>query len=391
MSKQFHDKGAFRSGLGSKAGGFVAQKFFHPSNHVNQEKMWLYQQKELEKKKKQEEREMRLAEERKLEEIRKANALLGQGAPSSSKAGGGFKQLGGDQNKGGLQVRGGGGGRLEDMYSDLTMRKNVDNLRPEERASVMETQKRLKKMREDQKRLLGGGGGANGGAGGTTGTSPARPPAGKEVDGTSGGNKDKNEQEFSRELLGGGFSGSDALSSKGVLFLPREGDDGGEEKLGGGTSSPRQRGLEGEAGSNKRQRSRSPSPDADEKVKAASAVHNNIPAAAVAVPSASSSSAPKTIAETGVPPPGAKAEKKEKIASSMIHSTMYKENVFKYGHTTAYGSYFDATTGLWGYACCKTVGKRNQPCPLSTFGRNASFDGEDGVTSMKKAAKKRKH
>ena len=73
----FHNQGAFSQGLGSKAGGFVAKKFFHPTSHRNQEKMWMHDEKERAEKAKQDELRARREEERKVEALRKANALLG--------------------------------------------------------------------------------------------------------------------------------------------------------------------------------------------------------------------------------------------------------------------------------------------------------------------------
>ena len=37
--------GAFQRGMGAKAGGFVAQKHFHPTNSRNLEKMYVHQKK----------------------------------------------------------------------------------------------------------------------------------------------------------------------------------------------------------------------------------------------------------------------------------------------------------------------------------------------------------
>ena len=36
---------------------------------------------------------------------------------------------------------------------------------------------------------------------------------------------------------------------------------------------------------------------------------------------------------------------------------VYDEDVYRNGHTTVFGSFYDVSTKRWGYRCCKTFGK----------------------------------
>ncbi|CAK9050363.1 unnamed protein product [Durusdinium trenchii] len=46
----------------------------------------------------------------------------------------------------------------------------------------------------------------------------------------------------------------------------------------------------------------------------------------------------------------------------LCSSTLYAEDVLRGGHSTVWGSYFDATSRRWGYACCRSL-DRNEACP----------------------------
>jgi len=70
--------GKFRSHVGSKAGGFIAKKFFHPSSISNQRKVWQNMEKAKEKDKIEEERQRRREEERQVEELRREMQIRGQ-------------------------------------------------------------------------------------------------------------------------------------------------------------------------------------------------------------------------------------------------------------------------------------------------------------------------
>ena len=45
MDKVEMNTGAFQRGMGAKAGGFVAQKHFHPTNNQNLSKIYMNQKK----------------------------------------------------------------------------------------------------------------------------------------------------------------------------------------------------------------------------------------------------------------------------------------------------------------------------------------------------------
>eukprot|EP00927_Polykrikos_kofoidii_P049114 TRINITY_DN4323_c0_g1_i1.p1 TRINITY_DN4323_c0_g1~~TRINITY_DN4323_c0_g1_i1.p1 ORF type:complete len:518 (-),score=90.85 TRINITY_DN4323_c0_g1_i1:31-1584(-) len=56
-----------------------------------------------------------------------------------------------------------------------------------------------------------------------------------------------------------------------------------------------------------------------------------------------------------------------------IRSNLYSEDVFEMGHTTVWGSFYDAQAHMWGYACCQ-VTRRHQPCPSATNGDAGRID-----------------
>lgn len=47
----------------------------------------------------------------------------------------------------------------------------------------------------------------------------------------------------------------------------------------------------------------------------------------------------------------------------LVESTLWKEDSFESGHTSVWGSWYDAENRQWGYACCRML-QRNQPCPI---------------------------
>lgn len=70
--------GKFTGNVGSKAGGFIAKKFFHPSSLQNQEKVWKNMEKAKEQEKKEEERQRAREEERQVDELRRQMMMRGQ-------------------------------------------------------------------------------------------------------------------------------------------------------------------------------------------------------------------------------------------------------------------------------------------------------------------------
>merc|ERR1739847_54718 len=49
-------------------------------------------------------------------------------------------------------------------------------------------------------------------------------------------------------------------------------------------------------------------------------------------------------------------------APSTMISSKYKEDHIHHGHKCVWGSFYDAETHKWGYACCKSLDK-NVTCP----------------------------
>lgn len=79
--------GQFGGSVGSKAGGFIAKKFFHPSSFRNQQKVWDAEQKQLAIQKKQEELERERLEEQQVQELRKQmHALSGKAGNEAKEA-----------------------------------------------------------------------------------------------------------------------------------------------------------------------------------------------------------------------------------------------------------------------------------------------------------------
>ena len=75
---QFSQKGAFPSGVGSKAGSFAAQKPFHPSSWKNQKRMFEERKRMEEQAALQEERARQRGEERKVEQMQRHLGLRRQ-------------------------------------------------------------------------------------------------------------------------------------------------------------------------------------------------------------------------------------------------------------------------------------------------------------------------
>ncbi|CAD7967422.1 unnamed protein product [Amoebophrya sp. A120] len=482
MSKKFHDKGAFRSGLGSKAGGFIAQKFFHPSAHQNQERMWMHQERQLELERQAEEREMRLKEERKLEEIRKSNLLLGQQAAAKTKMTAEEKR-----NK---------TGGFKDLFADITARKNVNSMRPEEKQSVLETQKRMKKMREEQERLKQGGLGPSGGAAGSSGKRPLE--VNEEEINIHPGDQDDVEpglllgepgddeaarsfaaaEEGKRELgslLGGAGSGGASSSSSSRLGAAPQILAPQHQQAASSSSSsssllqqnkqpseiledmnvpPRPETMINEHDDqHKLQSATTSSSAALLKIQGEQGRENkadlahDLPSAAPAGTTSSGAAAPTAAASSSatslllterpgtssvlardetsgaqqvleppselllqdeaknpveVPKPPEHDETRSTLYNKSIEdknaqmnkdkekekhttSTLYKEDVFRYGHKSVYGSYYDVATKQWGYNCCKVLGKPKVKCPL-----NVDEEGTTAGDNKNKPAKKRK-
>jgi hypothetical protein len=113
--------GSFTGRVGHKAGGFIAKKFFHPSNYKNQEKLW----QAIEAKKEQERRQDELLKKR--EEERRIE-MLKQEMYSGSSSSSAFKQA------------------LSSNKPGLILNGNQDSCRstnPEVRRAISETKKRM--------------------------------------------------------------------------------------------------------------------------------------------------------------------------------------------------------------------------------------------------------
>merc|ERR1719399_2131982 len=72
METSAREAGQFQKGLGSKAGGFIAKKFFHPSSYRNQEKLWLANKKKEAEEKMQEQLRLKREDEKRVEDLKKS-------------------------------------------------------------------------------------------------------------------------------------------------------------------------------------------------------------------------------------------------------------------------------------------------------------------------------
>lgn len=64
--------------------------------------------------------------------------------------------------------------------------------------------------------------------------------------------------------------------------------------------------------------------------------------------------------------------------SDLCSSSLYKENVFQWGHCTAWGSYYNRSTNRWGYKCCASC-EREKPCHLNQL-RNDESSEQQGLS-----------
>jgi len=117
--------GSFTGRVGHKAGGFIAKKFFHPSNYKNQEKLWQAIEAKKEQEKRQEEFLKKREEEKRIE-------LLKQEMYSGSSSSSSFKQAL-VQNQSGLILN------KRDEFGNA--------INPQEQQAISVTKKRLQEYR----------------------------------------------------------------------------------------------------------------------------------------------------------------------------------------------------------------------------------------------------
>eukprot|EP00440_Ansanella_granifera_P009500 gb/GFBE01010295.1/.p1 GENE.gb/GFBE01010295.1/~~gb/GFBE01010295.1/.p1 ORF type:complete len:180 (+),score=40.54 gb/GFBE01010295.1/:1-540(+) len=72
----------------------------------------------------------------------------------------------------------------------------------------------------------------------------------------------------------------------------------------------------------------------------------------------------------------------QELPRHMEKSTLYEEDALAGGHSAVWGSFYDGSTGAWGYACCRGVVK-SQVCPHG----DAKLAADE--TSVRKASRKR--
>ena len=115
--------GSFTGRVGHKAGGFIAKKFFHPSNFKNQEKLWAAIEAKNEQEKRQDELMKKREEERRIELLKQEMYSSTGKSLSSSATGGG-------------------------LFSNLAAVANPEKVMlPAERHAVSETKRRLDMLR----------------------------------------------------------------------------------------------------------------------------------------------------------------------------------------------------------------------------------------------------
>mmetsp|Transcript_416 Transcript_416/g.1419 ORF Transcript_416/g.1419 Transcript_416/m.1419 type:complete len:347 (+) Transcript_416:109-1149(+) len=62
----------------------------------------------------------------------------------------------------------------------------------------------------------------------------------------------------------------------------------------------------------------------------------------------------------------ASADESDREVRPLLESALYKENIFENGHSSVWGSWFDAACSKWGYACCHGTA-RAEACLASSL------------------------
>ena len=120
--------GLFSKGLGAKAGSFVSQKHFHPSNIKNIKQVWAGKEEQRLAEQKEADAMKRRQEENALEELRKEMAMRGQRVEDTRK------------------VKGDG------MFSRMNGGPNKSHLPKDQQKAMNETQRRVKHLLAQEKR-----------------------------------------------------------------------------------------------------------------------------------------------------------------------------------------------------------------------------------------------
>ncbi|KAF4684744.1 hypothetical protein FOZ60_007346 [Perkinsus olseni] len=144
--------GSFGGRVGHKAGGFIAKKFFHPSNLKNQEKLWLKMEEKRKHERQQEELMKRREEERRVELLREEMyRATGEGGSGAAKASRIAQEL--KSGRGGL-ITGDTKQQQQDYSSSSAAahHHHHHNAESPEEAAASETKKRLLALAKQDKK-----------------------------------------------------------------------------------------------------------------------------------------------------------------------------------------------------------------------------------------------
>uniref|UniRef100_A0A3B0MZC7 Pre-mRNA-splicing factor SLU7 n=1 Tax=Theileria annulata TaxID=5874 RepID=A0A3B0MZC7_THEAN len=86
--------------------------------------------------------------------------------------------------------------------------------------------------------------------------------------------------------------------------------------------------------------------------------------------------------------PTAKNTSTNKEEKKLVIRSQYTEDVFKNGHTTVFGSYYDRDNKSWGYKCCKLTDKEVRCPEAKPKYKRKNPDSETADRSSNKQAKK---
>lgn len=69
----------------------------------------------------------------------------------------------------------------------------------------------------------------------------------------------------------------------------------------------------------------------------------------------------------------------------LVIRSQYREDVFRNGHTSVFGSYYDRETKLWGYKCCKLTSKDARCSSVKLkYKRRTSTESEESSARLSK-------